>query len=202
VTGRPRQFDDEAVFAAVTALATEGGAAAITLAAVAERLGVTGPAVRARFGSKHGLLTAYAAHQPTVVDEVFDRAVTESTESTGPTDAIVRALVSLAAGVGRRTAMANSLSLLHLDVTDDELRRHAARHARQMRRRVSRLVADAITAGELAPGDPDAIALALTTTYNGALIGWAIDGTGRLDRWLRSRLADHLALLAAPVHRT
>jgi AcrR family transcriptional regulator len=57
--GRPRSFSDEDVFAAVTRVAQEQGFAGLSLAAIAKKVGCTGQALNARFGSRMGLLVAY-----------------------------------------------------------------------------------------------------------------------------------------------
>ena len=54
---------------------------------------------------------------------------------------------------------------------------------------------EAITDGEINPTNAAELADTLYTIYNGALVTWAIDGTGSFTRWLSKRidrvLADH-----------
>src|SRR5262245_45516572 len=56
--GRPRQVEDEAVFAAIRRLLVRAGWAHLTVGAVAREVGVTPGALLQRFGGKRGLLLA------------------------------------------------------------------------------------------------------------------------------------------------
>src|SRR6476661_7657543 len=69
------------IFAAVTTAVDEGGPDALTVQNVAERVGVTAPAVRQRFGSKRALLLAYAEHQVLNAAHPFSAP---SADETGP----------------------------------------------------------------------------------------------------------------------
>lgn len=189
-TGRPRTASDQAIFDAVGAVVTDAGPAGLTLAAVAARVGVSAPALTQRFGSKRGLLVAYARAAATGVDELFDRA---RRSSSGPLAALRVAMLELTAGLDSRAAMANNLAFLHLDLTDDELGAHAATQSRLLKRAIARLLEEAVAAGELEEVDPRVLADTVYTVYNGALVGWAIDGRGRLARWLTERLDRVLA---------
>ena len=62
-----------------------------------------------------------------------------------------------------------------------------------MRGRIARLLVEANAAGELDVDDPAILAEAVYTTYNGALITWAIDGSGSLTDWIRGRIRSVLA---------
>ena len=53
---------------------------------------------------------------------------------------------------------------------------------------MTRLLEEAITTGEIDSTDPSELADTVYTVYNGALVGWAIDGRGSLARWLSERL--------------
>lgn len=185
MAGRPRQFDDEEVFAAIAAIVSSGGPSAVTLAAVADVVGATAPAVRSRFGSKRGLLVAYAARQPAAVASVFEAA---SARASSPSSAIVEALVGLAEPVADRGALANHLAMLQLDLADPALAAHATAHARAVRRELAALVDAARARGELGGAQTAAIVDTLVVTYQGALVTWAVEGRGSLRAWLRRRL--------------
>jgi AcrR family transcriptional regulator len=70
-TGRPRSVSDEAIFDAVRAVVTEVGPSGLTLAAIADRVGLSAPALTQRFGSKRSLLLAYAEAAATGIDELI-----------------------------------------------------------------------------------------------------------------------------------
>lgn len=189
-TGRPRSVSDQAIYDAVSAVVTEVGPSGLTLAAVAGRVGLSAPALTQRFGSKRNLLLAYAEAAASGVDELFARV-----RATSPTAvaALRAALVEFTAGIESREAIANNLAFLHLDLTDPDLGAHAARQSRLLRRAIARLVEEATEGGEIAAEDPTELADTIYTVYNGALVGWAIDGSGSLARWLSERLDRVLA---------
>ncbi len=60
---RPRLVSDEEVFGAFDSAIAEHGPNGVTLALVAQRLGVTAPALMRRFGSKQGLFEAFMQQQ-------------------------------------------------------------------------------------------------------------------------------------------
>jgi AcrR family transcriptional regulator len=189
-TGRPRTVSDEAIFEAVSAVVTAVGPSGLTLAAVAERVGLSAPALTQRFGSKRSLLRAHAEAATTRVDDVFTRV-----RGTSPTalSALRAGLLELTAGIETRDAIANHLALLYLDLTDPELGAHAARQSRLFRRAITQLVDEAIRDGEINPTNAAELADTVYVVYNGALVTWAIDGTGSLTRWLSKRIDRVLA---------
>ena len=190
-TGRPRTVSDDAIFEAVSAVVTEVGPSGLTLAAVAERVGLSAPALTQRFGSKRSLLLAYAERAATGVDDVFNKVRRSSRTSLS---ALRAALLELTAGIGSRHAIANNLAFLHLDLTDPDLGAHAATQSRLFRRAITQLLDEAISNGEINPiTDAAELADTVYTVYNGALVTWAIDGTGSLTRWLSERLDRVLA---------
>ncbi len=184
--GRPRKVSDEAIFAAVTAAVGEGGPDALTVQNVAERVGVTAPAVRQRFGSKRALLLAYAEHQALNAAQPFSAP---SADETGPLNQLVEGLVASGAQLGDKRTLTNNLALLQLDLTDPELGAHATNHSRAVLHAIEGLIRQAIADREVKPNvDANALAEAVNTTYNGALVTWAIDGNGPLEKWLRKQL--------------
>ena len=57
--GRPRSFEDDAIFAATARVIARVGHDGLTLAAIAEEVGCSAPALVQRFGSKRALVRAY-----------------------------------------------------------------------------------------------------------------------------------------------
>ena len=90
-------------------------------------------------------------------------------------------------------AMANQLAFLQIDLADPEFHRLALEHARAVRTEVQALLDAAVERGELRAADTARLARAVQTTYNGALITWAIHREGRLETWLRRELDTLLA---------
>ena len=119
------------------AVVTEVGPSGLTLAAMADRVGLSAPALTQRFGSKRSLLLAHAEAAATGIEDPFNRA-----RSNSPTalSALRAALLELTAGIDSRDAIANHLALLHLDLTDPELGAHAAKQSRLLRRAITQLL--------------------------------------------------------------
>lgn len=170
----------------------EVGPTGLTFSALARLSGLSAPALAQRFGSKHALLLAFAARAPASVAPVF--AVARARARSGsPLDALVTAFVGLAAGQRTRESVANHLAVLQLDLVDPELRVHAVAHARAVRREARLLVDEAVAAGELVPVDAAALTRACWVAFNGAMVTWAIDGTGSLSGWIGGALDRTLA---------
>jgi AcrR family transcriptional regulator len=170
---RPRTTSDEAILQATGRALLRHGPGRLTLGGVAAEAGLSPATLVQRFGSKRGLLLAFARRAAEHAREPFDRA---RREHPSPLAALRAALAALAASVRSPEEMANSLGLLQLDLTDPGLREHAAEHARAVREQITGLLAQAARAGELAPGvDTAALARAVQVTYNGTLILWALD---------------------------
>ncbi len=183
--GRPRSVDDDQIFDAVGAVVSEQGPNGLTLASIAERVGLTAPALTQRFGSKRALLLGFAERSARSTVAVFERARDRATDAA---TAIVDGLVDLVRPIDSRTALANNLAMLHLDLVDPELGAHARAQSRAFRAELVALIGDGVRDASLHDVDPATLADTLATVYNGALITWAIDGDGRLDEWLRTRL--------------
>ena len=188
---RPRTVDDAAILAAAAEAIGEVGPAGLTLAAVAEKVGLSAPTLMQRFGSKRGLLLAVAASGSQWAPQKF-RAAMQRYPS--PLKALVTALREMTAGVSSPEAMANNLAFLQLDLRDPEFHELARAQARTTRDSIAALLKDAVVAGELKPGtDTARLAEAVEAVYNGALVSWAIHRKGPVDRWLARQLETVLA---------
>jgi AcrR family transcriptional regulator len=197
---RPRTVDDEVLLAAALDLIGRVGPARLTLARVAEEVGLSPATLVQRFGSKRGLMLA-AARRGTDWPGRFAAA-----RATAPTrvEALVAALVGATAPVRTPETMANSIAFLQIDLADDDFHAEALAGARAMREEIEALLREALGAGELAGADPAVLAETVATIYNGALITWAIHRDGPIEAWLRARLEAVLAPYATrrPVSST
>lgn len=166
------------------------GPATLTLAAVAREAGLAPATLVQRFGSKRGLLLAFAAQAAAAVEGPFRTA---RQASASPLAALHTALATLAAGVQTPTEMANHLGLLQMDLADPQFRAPAADQMRRLRNEIATLLGAAVAAGELtADVDPARLARSVQVTYNGALLVWAVLGDGALTESLRADLDDLL----------
>ena len=188
--GRPRTVTDAEILDAAGRAIARHGPARLTLAHVAEEVGLTPPTLLQRFGSKRGLLLAFAARGA----DAFNAAFTQARARGGaPLTTLHDTLADLVADIDSPATLANHLAFLQLDLTDPELRVHAVQQSREMREQIRHLLDAAVTAGDLVPSDTARLAQAVYTTYNGALVSWAIDGDGTLPAWLRRELDTLLA---------
>ena len=193
--GRPRTVSDEQVLDATLAVLGELGVKGLTLAAVARLCGIRAPSISERFGSKRQLLLRAVSRgaeaglaQLAVATEGPDTACS----------ALVAVLDGLAAGVGDRRGAAAMLSLLQLDVEDEELGAVAARYVAEARTLLRRLLERAQADGELLPGDAGMRALALQSAFHGSLLVWALDrGTDSAAARARG-IVEHLLAEWAP----
>ncbi len=173
-------------------MVTASGPSRLTLAAVAGRVGLSAPALTQRFGSKQGLLAAFAAREAAAVGGALAAARAGATD---PVRALVSVLAALPGAATTREGVANNLAFLQMDLTDPELRPHAVAHSRALRDGTAALVTDAVQAGLLTPDTiPGALAADLWAAYCGAMLTWAIDGTDALPDWI----AGHLERILAP----
>jgi AcrR family transcriptional regulator len=195
---RPRQASDEAILAAVLRAVTALGPARLTLADVAREAGLSAAALVQRFGSKRGLLLAFAAQGPEGNRFLFDslRAAHRSP---------VARLLAMADAMSMMGAtpdeIANTLAFLQIDLTDPDFHRFALASSTQTYDGIRQLVVEAVAAGELAPCPAARLARALQATMNGALLNWAIHREGALRAWIRRDLATVLAPYRAPRRR-
>jgi AcrR family transcriptional regulator len=187
---RPRTTSDAAILGATGRAIGRLGVGRLTLAAVAEEAGLAPATLVQRFGSKRGLLLAFAARAGSAAREPFAKA---RAEHDSPVAALHQALAALASGVSTPEDLANSLTFLQLDLTDPEFRRHAADHAAAMLDEIRALLEAAVDAGEMADGtDTARLAHSVRVAYNGVLIVWALTGDGPLSHELRARVDDVL----------
>ena len=173
---RPRTVSDDAVLDAAADQIGRVGPARLTLAHVAAQSGLAPATLVQRFGSKRGLLLALARRP---VD--FGALLPAAPDAAA---AIRSGLARLAEAVREPDALANNLAFLQLDLADPDFRAAAIAHFVALRERLAAIVALAVDRGELAGADPARLAEALVTTYNGALITWAVLREGELEDWL------------------
>jgi AcrR family transcriptional regulator len=187
--GRPRTVSDEQILDATLAVLGELGTTGLTLAAVGRRCGIRAPSISERFGSKRQLLLQAVSRG---AEAGLAQLAGASEGSDTACSAIVAALDDLAAGVGGRREAAAMLSLLQLDVEDDELGAIAARYMAEARNLLRRLLERAQIDGELLPGDADLRAVALQSAFHGSMLVWAVDRGADSVAARARRVVEHL----------
>lgn len=172
VAGRPSQRS--VLLDAAMELFARGGSRGTSLAAVAERSGMTAPAMTHHFGSKQGLLVA-------IVDEL-DRRDTESLgEIDGSGIERFRALGRWAHAMvadERIARLAQLRSVLATEALDPDYPaqdRFVARH-RRMRDTIRAIIDAGRADGSIDAGvDASAVAAEVLATFQGAQIQWLLD---------------------------
>jgi AcrR family transcriptional regulator len=192
---RRRKAEDADVFAAMGRVMRRVGPAELTLGAIAAEAGITAGALVQRFGSKRELILAHWRQAPASGGEVTP---SQSARRHSPLSAL-RATAAVFAGlaVSPRAALRN-LAYMQSDWADPVLRRHERRLARGARARYERLLAEAISRGELrADTDVQALARMVEVTLGGSFLAWTLYREGSaatrfledLDTTLRPHLA-------------
>jgi AcrR family transcriptional regulator len=187
---RPRQASDEAIFAGVMRAVTALGPTRMTLADVAREAGISPAALMQRFGSKRGLLLAFASQGPDGNRLMFEGL---RTAHRSPVAALLAMADCMDLLGSTPEQISNTLAFLQIDLTDPDFHRFALASSQQIHDGIRALVADAIAAGELVDCRAARLAHALQATMNGSLLNWAIHREGTLRAWIRRDLETVLA---------
>ncbi|MEA2247747.1 MAG: hypothetical protein QOH46_2276 [Solirubrobacteraceae bacterium] len=187
---RPKTIDDSAVLDAAVRVIDRAGPSNLTFAAVAREVGLSPATLVQRFASRRGLLLAIARR---AAEDAGSSLREAARRHRSPLRALIAGLVGMSSPVASPEAMANQLAFLQIDLSDPDFHRLALAHTAAVRSEIETILDAAVAAGELAIPDTSRLAGAVQTTYNGAMITWAIYRKGRLDTWLRRELDTLLA---------
>ena len=190
---RPRATTDEAILAATHRIVSRLGPT-LTLADVAREAGVSPATLVQRFGSKRGLLLAFASAGAGGLGQEFDRI---RRRSRSPLAAVYGVADCMAAMAGTPEMLSNSLAFLQMDLVDPEFHKHALAHSRAMEVEMTRLLDEAVASGELKRCDTTRLARAAQAIIGGSLIQWAVDREGTVV----DRLREDLEVLITPLQR-
>jgi len=181
---RPRATSDADIIGATVRIVSRVGPH-LTLADVAKEAGVSPATLVQRFGSKRGLLLACAAQAPASLPGEFARI---RAAHRSPLAAVRGVADCMAAMIETPEAFANSLAFLQMDLVDADFQHHAAAHSRGMLGELTRLLDEAVSAGELRKTNTRLLARAIQAVISGALLQWAIDRDGAVIERLREDL--------------
>lgn len=187
---RPRTIADADILMALHAVVGRIGPARMTLADVAAEVGLSPATLVQRFGSKRGLLLAFAKAGAETADYCF-RAVRAAHPS--PLDALVAAATAMTQSMGSPEELANGLAFLQMDISDREFRRYALENFEKTVAGYRALLNDAVKAKELKPCDTRKLAHAVAAVSGGSLIAWAVWQRGSAEKWVRRDLDTLLA---------
>jgi AcrR family transcriptional regulator len=181
---RPRVTSDAQIFAATHRAVSRLGPIRLTLARVAAEAGVSPATLVQRFGSKRGLLLAFAANGSTAGDE----ADVIRRQHSSPLEALAAYADCFAGLAPTPEVLANNLAFLQIDLVDPDFRRLADAAARSTRQEIRKFLDEAVKSGELQPCDTERLALAVAGMMNGSLLQWAIDRQGEVKERMRADL--------------
>jgi AcrR family transcriptional regulator len=176
---RTKLKSDDEVLDAVGRVVSQHGPQGLTLANVGAEIGLSAATLVQRFGTRRGLLVAFAKRASERGSEPFSVA---ARSSRSPLATLRRGLADMALEAVKN-GFEQNLAFLLEDVRDDELRALAAAHAERVEASLFELLTLAKQRGEIA-GDVRASARAVHAVYNGALIQWALRRQGTVDAWV------------------
>ncbi len=193
--GRPRSFEDDAIFAATARVIARVGHDRLTLAAIAEAVGCSAPALVQRFGSKRALVRSYIewsiSHDQLRWDQV-------SSDDQSPIAAI-KARVQLP-----RSERPDEVSdpegfpstvYFHLVAWEDEALRPLVEERRQTAEgELRRMLELATEAGEISGCNEADLASTMFTAFQGA----ALQSLANPDNQIEKRLSNLVEALVAP----
>jgi AcrR family transcriptional regulator len=182
---RPQKATDAEIFAATQRVMMRTGPRDLSLAQIAEEAGVTAGALVQRFGSKRELLLAvmeeWAAGTAQMMQMMRGRR--------GALSAIYHYAECMAAMGDSPAALANHLSYLQMDLTDDDYRACMSRSGADTRAALQAWVAEAVSDGDLAHDtEPRLLAEQIEVTITGALLTWAVYQDGSASSFVKRHL--------------
>jgi AcrR family transcriptional regulator len=181
---RPRATSDADILAATHRVVSRLGPN-LTLADVAREAGVSPATLVQRFGSKRGLLLAFAAGGPAGLDTELKRI---RAMHRSPLAAVYAIADCMAVMADTPKTLSNSLAFLQMDLVDPEFHEHALAHSRGMQAGIKALLDEAVRQGELPRGDTRRLTRAVQAIIGGSLLQWAIDREGKVADRLREDL--------------
>lgn len=181
---RPRETTDEELLTATHRVVSRLGPN-LTLADVAKEAGVSPATLVQRFGSKRGLLLAFASSGSQGLGDEFAR-IRRAHRS--PLAAVYGVAQCVAAMAVTPETLSNSLAFLQMDLVDPDFHKHALAHSRGMLAGIKALLDEAIADGELQRCDTTRLARAVQGLIGGSLLQWAIDRDGKAADRLREDL--------------
>ena len=173
---RPRTTSDQQLLMAVQQVVTRHGPN-FTLADVAGEAGVSAATLVQRFGSKRGMLLAFASLAAEGTDEEFAVIRQQHPDVVDAIRAVVRCYAQMLASSPE--AVSNGLAFLQVDLSDPDFHRHALRQARATLAELKQLLDDGVKSGRLVKCDTRKLAFALNAIIGGSMVSWAVlrDGT-------------------------
>jgi AcrR family transcriptional regulator len=182
---RPRTIGDDDILMATARTISRVGPARFTLAEVAADAGISAATLVQRFGSKRGLLLAFARSGVEGIDACFDAV---RAAHPGALDALVAAATEMTRHVRSPDEMANHLAFLQIDISDPDFYALMLENSTRILAGYRALIDEAVEAGDLARCDTARLARAVGALAGGSLIAWAVHRKGTAEAYVRHDL--------------
>src|SRR6266404_6191083 len=163
---RPRATSDADILSATYRVVSRLGPN-LTLADIAKEAGISPAALVQRFGSKRGLLLALASSGSQGLPEEFARIRATHRSPLAPLVGVGDCMAAMAESP---ETLSNSLAFLQMDLVDPEFHKHALAHSRTMQAEITRLLDEAVAAGELQECDTRKLARAVQSLLGGSML--------------------------------
>ncbi len=183
---RPRTASNSDILEGAGRAISRIGAARLTLADVADEVGLAPATLIQRFGSKRALLLALADHGIAAVDGSLELA---REANMSPLDALLEAASDLFHDVDSPEALSNQLAFLQFEAGDPDFHQVALERAQRATAGYHSLLDDAVAIGEITPCDTHRLARAVQALAIGSLINWAVHREGSAREWVVSDIA-------------
>jgi AcrR family transcriptional regulator len=170
VSPRPRETTDAEILAATQRVVSRLGPS-LTLGDVAKEAGVSPATLMQRFGSKRGLLLAFASSGSQNLGDEFARIRLKHRSAIA---AVYDVALCVAAMADTPETLSNSLAFLQMDLIDPDFHKHALAHSRGMIAGIKALLDEGVEGGELQRCDTTRLARAVQALIGGSLLQWAI----------------------------
>ena len=167
--GRPRATSDEDLLMATHRVVTRLGPN-LTLGDVAKEAGVSAATLVQRFGSKRGLLLAFAS----LAAEGTDDEYAAIRQVSGPARCDPRGGALFAQMAPSPEAVSNALAFLQVDLSDPEFHAYALAQGRNTLIELKKILDDGVKSGQLVKCDTARLAFALNAMIGGAMVSWAV----------------------------
>ncbi len=167
---RPRTASDEDLLAATHRVVVRLGPS-LTLADVGREAGVSPATLVQRFGSKRGLLLAFASMGSGGAREEFAAIRARHADPIEAVREVVRCYARMAPSP---EAVSNGLAFLQMDLTDPDFHKPALDGTRVSLDELKDILDDAVRAGRLERCSTRRLALALYSVIGGAMLAWAV----------------------------
>ncbi len=192
---RPRSVDDAEILAATGRVVGRFGPAKLTLARVGEEVGLAPATLVQRFGSKRGLLIAFAESGSGDSEQYLARL---REQHSSPLAALREFLLCFAQMASTPEEMANHLAFFQMDIADPDLRRLTREVLEWNEATVANLLREALAAGEIEGCDPEEFAPILLTVAQGSLLTWTIYRKGTARQWVAQHVDPTLRPYLSP----